>query len=278
VKAHSYPPSHLHDCNPPLVAGGDAAIRSRWLALFRKARRDGRPSYACVDIGIHTIVLPLSKGATVNTAQQFEEDLRAVVRQVPELGREGKISLADALSHSISEGGRPCWLGEFAQSITQGKIIGEVFVDLAYLEAALLHEFWECNVEMDFGTPLTFFHRAGLSDYADVLEAAAWAVGEGISLQTAAIRLARDVARDLETYAQVFLRLSALFPQCRWSIKGQQFAVKIPRRLNTWNFSYWDLKKDDPLRVVQEWGEVVDRLLREANVLATPELPNSHAA
>lgn len=261
------------------LTGGDPAIKSRWATLFDKVYRTERASYACVDNGVHAIVVPLvSKRGPVKALEQLEQELRVAMRQIPELARAFKINLTDMLDSQGSKREQIPWLPEFAQDVRQGKATGEVLVDLAYLEAALLHEFWDTDVEMEFGTPLSFFHRGGLSDYANVLEATTLAVAEGVSLQTAAIRLARDVARDLEVYAQAFLRLSSLYPQCQWSIKSQQFAVKIPRRLSTWNFCYWDLQKEDPFHVVQGWGQVVDRLLQEANLLSTPEPPKSYAA
>src|SRR5208283_2540720 len=65
------------------------------------------------------------------------------------------------------------WMGAWGKDIAAGDTLATVFVDLAYLEAALLARLWDHGVLVEFGSPLAFFRRGALNDYVNVYEAVA---------------------------------------------------------------------------------------------------------
>ena len=157
-------------------------------------------------------------------------------------------------------------MGAWGKDIAAGETQVSVFIDLAYLEAALLARLWDHEVIVEFGSPLAFFRRGALTDYANVYEAVVAMVAEGSSLAETADRLAGQVLSRLQLYANVYLQLSSLYVQASWQIDHDNFVIKIPDSRLSLVLQYWQLRIDNKSsqQTVNEWNHRIETFLNQA--------------
>lgn len=243
----------------------------------------------CMELepGAHAVVSPArstgegSRSPTPEEEAARRADLHLAMRRIPEMARGVRISLEkiDQYGLRLVSDFRE-WMGRYGGDLVSGKASATVFIDLAYFEAALLHELWDAEVLVDFSTPLSFFRRGSLMEYANVLEAVAAGVFEGRELEQVARCLARSVRARLELYAAAFSKFSTLYSQCRWRIESERFIMEIPRRGLSLAFHYWDLR-GEPAEVESAligWTERIEDFLCEAAPFAGCPIPKSFAA
>src|SRR5208283_5355316 len=113
-----------------------------------------------------------------------------------------------------------------------------------YLEAALLARLWDHGVLVEFGSPLAFFRRGALTDYANIYEAVVAMVAEGRSLADAADPLAAEILKRLQLYANAYLQLSSLYVQAAWHIDRDNFVINVPGSRLSLALQYWELRGD----------------------------------
>jgi hypothetical protein len=169
------------------------------------------------------------------------------------------------------------WMGRPGTDIASGRADGVVFVDMAYLEAAVLDRFYGSSVGVDFSVPISMFRRGQLTDYVNVMEAAARMVFEGRSLMEAATLLAEDVLTRLETYAQAFMRLSSLYADARWRIQNDTFLMELPARGISLTLRYWELRKS-ARETLETWKCWIESLLEDASSRPGETLRQTFAA
>jgi hypothetical protein len=172
-------------------------------------------------------------------------------------------------------------MGTWGKDIAAGDTQVSVFIDLAYLEAALLARLWDHEVIVEFGSPLAFFRRGALTDYANVYEAVVAMVAEGRSLAETADQLAGQILSRLQLYANVYLQLSSLYVQASWLIDQDNFVIKIPDSRLSLVLQYWQLRIDSKSsqQTVNDWSRRIETFLDQA-MLSTQDnaFPKSFAA
>lgn len=253
-------------------------VRARWLDLLALSEATRRVTCQQIEPGFYAVVVPRS-GRQARKQAALEVDLRAAIRQVPTMSRGVRLTLDRLPEYELKlEGDFRQWMGPSGNDVASGLIGARAFVDLAYLEAALLKCLSNRDVDMEFNSPLTFFRRGLLVDYANVLEAVTAMVFEGRSLADTASQLAHGVLGRLELYASYFLKPSGLYKDCRWQIEGERFILGIERV--SLAFQYWELRGDDLRRrqVFATWCRRIEDLLREMIPLEGRQFPKSFAA
>jgi hypothetical protein len=172
------------------------------------------------------------------------------------------------------------WMGAWGKDIAAGDTLVTAFVDLAYLEAALLARLWDQGVLVEFGSPLAFFRRGALTDYANVYEAVVSMVAEGRSLADTADQLAPEILKRLQRYANAYLQLSSIYSQAEWHIDRDNFVVKVPGSRLSLALQYWELRGDHTSgqKVLHGWRSRIERLLQQAISSPDAEFPKSFAA
>jgi hypothetical protein len=190
-----------------------------------------------------------------------------------ELGRIGEFALA---LPSDCQG----WLGTRGREIAEGKTLVTAFIDLAYLEAALLARLWDHGVLVEFGSPLAFFRRGALIDYVNIYEAVVAMLAEGRSLADTADGLAAEILKRLQLYANSYLMLSALHPNVAWHINHDNFVLKVPGSRVSLVLQYWDLRGDHASvqKVLHGWRTRIENLLQQSASYRDNDLPKSFAA
>lgn len=265
-----------------LPSTSNAQVRERWLEAFDLSYATRRVTYQSIEPGVHVIIVPASCQVDKKRAL-LEVDVRAAMRQIPELARGVRLGLESIEEFGLSlEPDYRQWMGGYGQDVADGRVRVVAFVDLAYLEAGLLDCLWMAEVLVDFNFPLTFFRRGGLIDYANVLEAAAAMVFEGRGLADTAARLAREALARLQRYAHAFFRLSTFYAECAWRIERDTFVMELamPGKSVSLALPYWELRGGAALaeQTLQAWRERIDTLLREVAPYAWPGVPRSFAA
>ncbi|MGH9651182.1 MAG: hypothetical protein ACRD3I_12025, partial [Terriglobales bacterium] len=206
-----------------------------------------------------------------------EKNARAAFAQVPGLARGFRLRFSKVPLYGLTlEKEYAQWLGRFQADVVSGRTDIVVFVDLAYLEAALIDQLYQFDVLVDFRVPQAFFTRGGLLDSSNVLEAAASMVFEGRSLVDAAARLAGETLRHLEAYASAFWKLSRLHTDFQWRIERDHFVLEAPGKNLNLALHYWDLRGGER-RAWEDWQRQIENLLRDAPPLAGND-PKSFAA
>ena len=172
------------------------------------------------------------------------------------------------------------WMGAWGKDIAAGKTLVTAFVDLAYLEAALLARLWDHGVLVEFGSPLAFFRRGALTDYANIYEAVVAMVAEGRSLADTAEQLAPEILRRLQLYANAYLQLSSIYSQAAWHIDRDSFVIGVPGSRLSLGIQYWGLRGDNASRqkVLHGWRTRIEKLLQQAVSSPDNEFPKSFAA
>jgi hypothetical protein len=172
------------------------------------------------------------------------------------------------------------WMGVRGHDIARGATRVAVFIDLAYLEAALLSRLWDLGVLVDFGSPLAFFKRGALIDYVNVYEAVIAMVLQGHSLAYTADSLAPPILKRLQLYANAYLQLSSLYRELAWYIDGDTFVVKSADGCASLALQYWELRGDgvSTQKVLHGWRGRIENLLQHSGPGAKPGFPQSFAA
>jgi len=133
---------------------------------------------------------------------------------------------------------------------------------------------------VEFGSPLAFFRRGALTDYANVYETVVAMVAEGRSLADTADQLAPEILKRLQLYANAYHQLSSIHSQAEWHINRDNFVVKVPGSRLTLTLQYWELRGDQTSaqKVLQGWRNRIEELLQQAVSSPDNEFPKSFAA
>ncbi|MFB3922573.1 MAG: hypothetical protein ACE145_12680 [Terriglobia bacterium] len=242
-------------------------IRGRWLDLLDRAYTTGQVTFAEIEPGFDAVIAaPTSPAATLR--RQAERNVSAEHLRIPKMARGFRLRFDKLALYGLTlSPDYDQWLGRFRADVASGRTDIVAFVDLAYLEAALIDKIYPSEVLVDFRIPLVSFTRAGLIDSANALETAATMVFEGRSFTDAAARLAGETLSHLETYAATFWRLSRLYAALRWRIERDSFVVEIPGRATPLVFVYSDLRSHES-NVLTGWHKQIETILRDAPPLS----------
>lgn len=266
-------PSRLPDTSSQVV-------RQRWLDLFEWSYSIQRVTEQEIEPGVHAVVIP----AACKTGMD-KELLRAEVRvtsgYIPSMARGLRLELSGLIELGLTQPDEyRGWMGKWGKDVAAGQTEVMVFVDLAYLEAAMLERLWDHGVIVDFGSPLAFFRRGSLTEYLNIYEAVTTMLAEGYSLADTARRLASEILSRLQLYANAFLKLSCLYTQATWHIDHDNYVVEIPGARCPLNLQYWQLREGSTSgqKVLNEWRARIEQLLQEAAFKVSSGFPKSFAA
>jgi len=255
-------------------------VRQRWLDLLDLSYSSRRVTQQEIEPGVHAVVVPAAC-RNKTSEELIEVEVRVATSHVPGMARGVRLSLERlgefALTASADYRG---WMDPWGKDIASGETQATVFVDLAYLEAALLARLWDHGVLVEFSSPLSFFRRGALTDYANVYETVVRMVAEGSSLAEAADQLAPAVLNRLQFYANTYLQLSSLYTQAAWQIDRDNFVIKIPGSRLSLVLQYWELRADhlSGQKVMQAWRSRIDGFLQQVTSAQLLEAPRSFAA
>ena len=255
-------------------------VRHRWLDLLDLSYSTRRVMQQEIEPGLHAVVIPAV------CLKEMDKDLLAVeirmaLGQVPGMARGVRLVLEQlgefALTLPADYHG---WMGAWGADVAAGETQVTVYVDLAYLEAALLARLWDHGVLVEFGSPMAFFRRGALTDYANIYEGVAGMVAEGRSLADLADHLAAGILNRLQLYANAYLQLSSLYGHATWEIDRDNFVIKIPGSGLSLVLQYWQLRGDQALdqRVLLDWRGRIEKLLQQAAYNVDNPFPRSFAA
>jgi hypothetical protein len=256
-------------------------VRQRWLDLFDSSYNARRATCQEIEPGVHAVVVPLPCRKEMDK-DMFEAEVRLALGQVPGMARGLRFELerVGGFDLTLPEDYHG-WMGAWGKDIASGATQVSIFIDLAFLEAALLARLWDSGVIVDFGSPLAFFRRGALTDYANIYEAAVEMVAEGHSLADTADQLAPQILGRLQLYANVYLQLSSLYTQGTWHIDHDNFIVKIPDSSLSLALQYWQLRIDHKSlqQTVNEWHVRIEKFLNQS-ILSSQDngFPKSFAA
>ena len=263
-----------------LPATPSQVVRQRWLELVEGSYSTRRVTRQEIEPGVHAIVIPATCRKEMDK-DLVEVEVRVASARVPGMARGVRLALERlgefALTLPADYRG---WMGAAGKDIAAGETQVTVFVDLAYLEAALLARLWDCGVLVEFGSPMAFFRRGALIDYVNIYEAVEAMVAEGRSLADTADQLASEVLGRLQLYASAYLQLSSLYTQAAWHIDRDNFVVKIPGSRHSLVFQYWRSRGDaaGAQQVLHDWRNRVEKFLQQALSSPDVEFPKSFAA
>jgi hypothetical protein len=255
-------------------------VRQRWLSLLDLSYSTRRVTQQEIEPGVHAVVVPAAC-RRASTQDLVEVEMRVASSQVPGMARGVRLSLGRlgdfALTLPEAYHG---WMGAWGRDILTGETLVTAFVDLAYLEAALLARLWDHGVLVEFGSPLAFFRRGALTDYANIYETVVAMLAEGRSLADTAEQLAPEIRRRLQLYANAYLQLSSIYSQAAWHIDSDNFVIKIPGSRLSLSLQYWELRGDHTLeqKVLHGWRSRIEKLLLQAATGGEDKFPRSFAA
>jgi hypothetical protein len=255
-------------------------VRQRWLDLLDLSYSTRRVTQQEIEPGVHALVVPAVCRKETNK-DSLEVEVRVASSHVPGMARGVRLSLERlgefALTLPADYRG---WMGARGKDIAAGDTQVTVFVDLAFLEAALLARLWDHGVLVEFGSPLAFFRRGALNDYVNIYEAVVTMLAEGNSLADTADRLAPKILKRLQIYANAYHQLSSIYTQAEWRIDGDNFVIKVPGSRLSLALQYWELQADhaSAQRVLHDWRARIEKLLQQAASGPENEFPKSFAA
>jgi len=255
-------------------------VRQRWLALLDLSYSTRRVTQQEIELGVHGIVVP-SACRTKTMENSIEVEVRVASSHIPAMARGVSLSLERLGEFGLSlPADYRGWMGKWGKDIAAGQTRVTAYVDLAYLEAALLARLWDHGVLVEFGSPLSIFRRGALSDYVNIYEAVTAMLAEGRSLADTADQLAPEILHRLQLYANVYLQLSNLYSQAAWHIEGDNFVIKVPSSRYSLTVQYWELRGDhaSQLKVLHGWRSRIERLLEQALSHTDHHFPKSFAA
>ncbi len=258
-----------------------AMVRQRWLELLDLSYATRRVTQQEIEPGMHAVVVP---AVYRNEARKdlIEVEVRAATSQVPEMARGVRLALERLSEFTLTlPPDYREWMGARGQDLAAGDTRVTAFIDLAYLEAALLARVWDSGVLVEFGSPLAFFRRGALTDYANVYEAVVAMVFEGRSLADTADRLVPEILKRLQFYANAYHQLTSLYAEAAWHIDRDTFVMKVPRTHLSLALQYWELRGGHATvqKVLKGWRtRIEDLLLQQQASRAGYELPRTFAA
>ena len=269
----SQKPSRLPDVS-------SQAVRQRWFDLLELSYATRRVTREEIESGVHAIVVPAGCRRGVDS-RLIESEVRSAAVHVPGMARGVRMALErlGEFELTLPEAYRG-WLGEWGKDIAAGETQVTVYVDLAYLEAAMLARLWDHGVLVEFDSPLALFRRGALTDYANIYEAVVEMLSEGRSLADTADQLALAVMTRLQLYANVYLQLSSLYTHGSWQIDHDTFVFKVADSRCALVLQYWQLRGESSAvqQVLQDWRSRVEKLLQQAALKLGNEFPRSFAA
>jgi hypothetical protein len=255
-------------------------VRQRWLELLDLSYSTRRVTQKEIEPGLHVLVVPVT--CRRETSQDFlAVEVRVASSQIPAMGRGVRLELERLGEFALTlPGNYHGWMGRWGQDIAAGETQITAFIDLAYLEAALLARLWDHEVLVEFGSPLAFFRRGALTDYANIYEAIVAMIAEGRSLADTASRVASEVLRRLQLYANAYLKLSCLYSQAAWHIDRDNFVARVRNSHLSLVLQYWELQGDQGSehRVLHDWRNRIERFLQQAASTTSHNFPKSSAA
>jgi hypothetical protein len=255
-------------------------VRQRWLDLLELSYSTRRVTQQEIEPGVHAVIVPAACRKETNQ-DLVEVEVRVASSHVPAMARGVRLGLERLGEFGLT---RPAdyrgWMGARGKDIAAGETLATVFVDLAYLEAALLARLWDHGVLVEFGSPMAFFRRGALTEYVNIYEAVVAMVAGGGSLADTAQQLATEILMRLQLYANAYLKLSSLHAQADWHIDRDNFVVKVPGSRLSLALQYWDLRGDNPPRqkVLHDWRTRIEKLLQQAVSNPDSDFPKSFAA
>jgi hypothetical protein len=255
-------------------------VRERWLDLLELSYSTRRVTQHEIEPGVHALVVPAACRKETNQ-DLVEVEVRVASSHIPAMARGVRLVLERlgefALTPPADYRG---WMGVRGKDIAAGKTPVTVFVDLAYLEAALLARLWDHGVLVEFGSPMAFFRRGALTEYVNIYEAVAAMVAKGCSLADTAQELATEVLMRLQLYANAYHRLSSLYSQADWHIDRDNFVIKVPGSRLSLTLQYWELRGDNlsGQKTLHGWRTRIEKLLQQAVASPDIEFPKSFAA
>lgn len=263
-----------------LPSASTQAVRQRWLDLLDLSYSTRRVTQQEVEPGIHAVVVPATCRQETNQ-DLVDVEVRVASNHVPVMARGVRLALERlgefALTLPANYHG---WMGRWGRDIAAGETLVTAFVDLAYMEAALLARLWDHGVLVEFGSPLAFFRRGALTDYANTYEAVVAMLAQGRSLADTADQLAPEILRRLQLYANVYLQLSSIYSQAAWHIDRDNFVIKVPGSRLSLALQYWELRGDHNAaqNTLRGWRSRIEKLLQQAATIPESEIPKSFAA
>lgn len=269
------PPPHTH-----LVVLSSQVVRQHWLDFFKRSADSRSVAENEIEPGLYIVVVPASC-RTDTRGEILEVEVRVATSRVPAMARGVRLPLNRLGDFNLTSAGNyQGWMGEWGQQIAAGQILVTAFVDLAYLEAALLSRLWDHGVIVDFNSPLAFFRRGALSDYVDVYGAAVRMLVEGYSIADTAEDLAATTLKRLQLYANVYHQFSSLYAQAVWQIERDNFVAKVPGSGLTFSLQYWELRGDHAPdeKVMLRWRTRIEGFLHNAASNPRRGYPKSFAA
>jgi len=270
---NSEKPAHLPDTPTETV-------RQRWRDLLDLSYSTRRVTQQEIEPGVHAVVVPVACSTETNK-ELVEAEVRVASSQVPAMAQGVRLAL-ERLGEFASTlpADHRGWMGAWGRDVAAGETRITAFVDLAYLEAALLARLWDHEVLVEFGSPLAFFRRGALTDYVNIYESVVAMLAEGNSLADTANRLAPEILQRLQLYANTFLKLSSLYSQGAWRIDRDNFVIKCPTARLSLALQYWELRGDHAWgqQVLHGWRTRIEKLLQQAASSPHDGFPRSFAA
>jgi len=271
--ANSQPPTRLPNTSTQMV-------RQRWWDLLDLSYSTRRVTQVEIEPGVHAIVVPATcrKGTNPDLVQV---EVRVASSHIPGMARGVRLALERlgefALTLPADYNG---WMGAWGKDIAAGETQVTAFVDLAYVEAALLARLWDHGVLVEFGSPLAFFRRGALTDYVNIYESVVTMLAQGRSLADTADQLAPEILRRLQLYANVYLQLSSIYSQAAWHIDRDNFVIKVPGSRLSLVLQYWELRGDHAAaqKALHGWRARIENLLQQAVSNPDNDFPKSFAA
>jgi hypothetical protein len=263
-----------------LPAASSQMVRQRWLDLLERSYSTRRITRKEIETGVHAVVVPAACSKEMSK-DLVEVEVRVASAQIPGMARGVRLTLGRLGEFGLTlPADYRGWMGAAGKDVAAGETQVTVFVDLAYLEAALLACLWDHGVLVEFGSPLAFFRRGALTDYVNIYEAVEAMVAEGRSLADTAKQLATEILGRLQLYANAYLQLSSLYTQAAWQIDRDNFVVKIPGSPLSLALQYWQARGDSTggQQVLRDWSSRVEKLLQQAVSGPDAEFPKSFAA
>ena len=191
--------SRLPDTSGPMV-------RQYWMELLDWSYASQRVTWREIEPGVSAVIVPTACRKAMDK-ELLDAEIRMAMGQVPDMARGIHFELEQAGEFTFMP---PTdyrgWLGAYGRDVAAC----ETQVDGLHLLSRLSGGRAACpplqadGVIVDFASPLAFFRRGALTDYANVYEAAVAMVVEGRSLADTADLLASQILYCLQLYANAY--------------------------------------------------------------------------
>lgn len=254
-------------------------VRRHWLELFDLAYSMGRVVQQEIEPGVHAVLVPARCRKETARPDLLDVEIRVACSRVPGMARGLRMTLDQVPPFVFTAPAEyRGWMGTYGKDIAAGETGVIWFVDLAFLEAALLARLWDHEVLIEFGSPIALFRRGALIDYVNVHDAVSAIIADGRSLADTADVLAPEILHRLQRYANAYLHLTCLYSQAAWQIDRDTFVLRSPAQRDGLALHYWQLRGDDATahKLLQAWQTRIDEFLQPA--APDSEISGSYAA